>query len=99
MLINRQIVLEKLNSFLANKISQQEVYEWALLAAVSSESAAGDPLLSATLKAMIEVNYGDPARSGTKNLEYYAQCLAGQAEFVPEKAAELKKMNAPAASS
>ena len=99
MSITRQIILEKLTAYLSNKISKQEVYEWALAVAVSGklESTPSDSLLRTAVKAMIEMNHSDLARVPTrKALEYYRRCLAGELEFIPLEAhKELHKLDIP----
>ena len=98
-MLNRQIVLEKLNAYLNNKISKKEIYEWALFSAVSGDSeeiTAKDPLLKSAVNAMIEMNYSDLRAPTRKALEYYRRCLAGELEFIPlEVHQELHKLDIP----
>lgn len=85
MLITRDIVLEKLNAYLGNTISKEDLYEWALLVSLSEDNQGiinADPLLRAALKAMMEAKHKDSAKFAvTKTIEYYRRCLSGEVEF------------------
>lgn len=87
MLINRDIVLEKLNAYLGNAISKEDLYEWALLVSLLEDNQGiinADPLLRASLKAMMESKHKDSAKFAViKTIEYYRQCLSGEVEFSP----------------
>jgi hypothetical protein len=100
MLINRDIALQKLNAHLSQGLSREELYEWALGLAVSEDYQSlsqSDPLLRATLDAMMKFNRKDPAKSSPPGaLEYYRRCLAGEAEFVPGALAGAPKASKPA---
>ncbi len=100
-MIDRAGVLAKLNDYLEEKISKTEVYEWALMLALSKEYediAVQDPLIQKTVLAMIDINHADikkiPPR---KSLEYLKHCLEGSEEFLevtlPAQAASEETQN------
>ena len=99
-MIDRKTILEKLAEYLNNKISQEEIYKWALAVAVSEEYdelAGKDLLIRKTIQALIDIHHDDlkliPTR---KALEYYRRCLVGEEKFEPlEDKKDLKRLNIP----
>ncbi|OGX05706.1 MAG: hypothetical protein A2Z88_05120 [Omnitrophica WOR_2 bacterium GWA2_47_8] len=87
----RKILLEKLESFLNGKISQDALYEW-VLSRVCEESyektVQGDILFKETMQAILDINHDDvKLRPDRSDLEYCRRCLMGEEDFasIPER--------------
>jgi hypothetical protein len=95
MALNRNSVLEKLNAFLGNRISQEEIYEWALAQVFKEEYesvAKSDHLIKETIQALIDINHPEartvPAR---EDFEFLRKCLEGTETFQPIKSRHQEK--------
>ena len=86
-MLNRQVVLEKLERFLKREISKADVHTWALGQAVSRDFenvAKTDPLIKNTVLSLIDISHDDLKRiPSMRALEYYRLCLKGQMVFDP----------------
>ncbi|MCR4337837.1 MAG: hypothetical protein NUV91_08545 [Candidatus Omnitrophica bacterium] len=84
--LTRQLLLSLLTAYLNQEISAQEVYDRGLSIAFSDEYETviqQDPLIKATLQALMDSNPQDPRQAPARSqLEYYQRCLAGQDEYL-----------------
>ncbi|MDP2652569.1 MAG: hypothetical protein Q8Q08_00900 [Candidatus Omnitrophota bacterium] len=86
MAMSRPMVLEKLQGYLDRSIPEKDIYEWALLTAVSKEFDAisgSDPLIAKTVYALTEISNADSRHHVGETLEYCRRCLLGELEFTP----------------
>jgi hypothetical protein len=100
MTVERQTLLRKVGQFLAQEISQDAIYAWALQIAVSREYedlAKQDPLIKETIEALLMMQHTDLKAVPTrKAIEYYRRCLSGEEKFVPlRERKDLDKLRIP----
>lgn len=85
--LNRSEAVLALTNLLDNKISESQVYEWALAYAVSGEFetiVSDDPLLREVIQVLMDMSNQGAAFVPTKDdLIYYKKCLEGEADFEP----------------
>ncbi len=88
MVIRREEVLEKLSQHLREEIAPDDVYAWTLAVIVDPEYekiSIQDSLINVTVKALLDANNKNADIVPTRKLlEYYRQCLAGEAEYHPD---------------
>ncbi len=81
----REDVIEKLDAYLQGEISRDEMYQWALAAAVSdgyAEAAKEDFLLGRAIQDMIDCGHPDKSEAHARRvLGYHLRCLTGQKDF------------------
>jgi hypothetical protein len=100
MTLERLTLLNKIEQYLNDSISSDEVHAWVLQIAVSdtfAEIAKADPLLKEAVEALLEIHQAGVKEVPTKKaIEYYRRCLTGQEKFIPLKERrDWSKLNIP----
>jgi len=84
--ISREILESKLEDFLNDKISQEEIYSWALQVAVANDLAVlekEDPLVHRILLDLSNIRGAQSHAVTQDDWAYYLKCLQGQESFKP----------------
>ena len=87
--LTRQILLKRIQAYLKGSVTKDQLYQWALAAAVSDEYEDfknKDVLITQTVQVLIDINKGDKnPEEFNKKLVYHQKCLAGEDDYVPRK--------------
>ncbi len=84
--LSRSETLLAITNLLEEKISQAKIYEWALAQAVAKDYdvvVKDDPLLGETIQVLIDMNHQQGYVPTREDLQYYKDCLEGNADFEP----------------
>ncbi|MEW5895400.1 MAG: hypothetical protein AB1650_06560 [Candidatus Omnitrophota bacterium] len=85
MSFDREAIIQKINDLMQRSLTAQQVYEWALSAALTADFedfSEKDAVGSKAIKMLVDINEDRKVSDHElKVLEYYRQCLGGKREF------------------
>src|SRR5689334_13417923 len=93
-MIDRNTLAGKIEEFLSAKVTKDQIYEWALLTAMSEgyeQISRQDPLINYSMQAILNLNRHDQKDIDHETkLKYFHECLIGNRVYNPAEAQALE---------